>query len=323
MIHVSPEIKKFITENKFEMAMLMEFSLPYYLILNSGFYSFDAPSDFVLPEINKKRKVAFELTSYCHREQEVPLRESTFTVHPRSLSTVDYRYDVFNTSICIVLESFLDEKEYIAEQLKERSAHYIIDIMQPCLEFILYKYNESAGGLHTISPSVFDCSHLSYYTFYSNFLLDQFRITPNVNTITQLGSDSDFRLALQHDVSVWKAFFNESKYAYRTYDFRKSIIYSAIALESYISNIIAGTLNPEAYQRNGGNHLSIYKKVKFLIRDGYIKSTLSENQIDVLLKKITDPRNDMMHGKVTNFKNLNKQAKDSVDALEDLFNGWR
>jgi hypothetical protein len=315
--------KEYMQRNNFEMALFMEFSLPYYLLINSGFYEFMAHEGFVLSQYNKTRKIAFKLESYAHRNQEVPLRESTSSVHVINFNTQKYRYEVFNSTIGILIQSFNSEAEELTQLIRERGRDLSIEIMQSCLEYIIFKYNESTNGLHAIVPSVYDCGHLALYYIHSNCLLKTLNISPNMNTISQI-SDTSFKESLKNKIIVWKAFCNESKYAFRTYDFKRAIIYSAIALETFVSSLTHSYItDPEKYEQDdNGNYFSIFKRINLLIRDSFLVSSISNREIMKNVENITKPRNIMMHGHTDNLQNLKETARISIESLNSLLEDW-
>ena len=321
--HPGYAFEEYAKSNPFEMGIFLEFTLPYYITLNSGFYKFSAKENFFAPHLIRERRVAFELESRCHYSQSVPLREATFTFEPKDLNIWNYRYTVFNSGLRILVETFNDEKDAILKGVKNDGKNVIVDLMQSCIEFILFKYNETSDGIHAISPSVYDCSHLSFNLVYSNFIVEYMTITGNVNTIQQQNADS-FRNALNSDVVVWRAFLNESKYAFKTFDYKKSIIYTAVAFESFITNIIyTKTSDPSKYDISGGtNFLNIKSKVNKLIADNYLKSKLSRSDISSLINDISYPRNDMVHGKILELSNLRDKAERSINAFITIENNW-
>ncbi|TFB21137.1 hypothetical protein E3U55_09980 [Filobacillus milosensis] len=322
-INLDKNFRLFLENNDIDMAIYMDFSLPYYLIINSGFFEFLTSEDFILPSTKRKRRVTFKLSSYAHHNQEVPLREATLSITPNDLSHNSFRYTVINTYISILVETFNDEKEMIKD-LFENKPHSLVDeIMQPCLEYILFKYNEYTHGKHAISPSVYDCSHLMYCFLYSNQLVENFVLTPNTSNLGQIKSD-EFINAIKEEVKVWKAFYSESKYSCKTYDFKKAIIYSSVSLESYINYIIlSNDLNPSQYEKNAeGNFLTVYAKVSKLVNKGFIQTNYNYKTRNRKINNILDARNDIMHGKLRNFDNLKNKAVKSVRSLEELLNDW-
>ncbi|EKN70400.1 hypothetical protein P9E76_00425 [Schinkia azotoformans] len=317
-IGLDKDFTSFIEDNNFEMTIFTEFALPYYLLINSGFYTFEADENFILSENNKKRKVAFRIQSFFRDDQKVPLRESTFKIKPNNLNTDSYTYGVFHSIIQVVIQSFNSEKELINTTLKEKGSDFTTDINQAFLEYILFRYNETTDGRHAISPSVYDCSHLSFYYIYSNFLLANAIITTNLSNITQI-NDSNFRSSLNREVNVAEAFYGEAKYACKTYDFKKAIIYSAITLETYISNIIDKIPNNEKYGKDpNGNFRSIFSKTKMLIRAGHLTSKIEIKDLIDNMKNITEIRNDIMHGKLKNFELLKNKAIGSIESLDKV-----
>ncbi len=321
--HPGHAFEKYAQNNPFEMGIFLEFTLPYYLIINSGFYEFNVDEKFFNPYLNKSRKIAFELESHLRENQSISLREATFQYAPNDLSIWNYKYNVFHSGLRILIETYYDEKEAILKELSKDSKKITIDLIQSCLEYILFRYNESTNGIHAISPSVYDCSHLSFNLVYSNFIVEQIILNGNLTTIGQI-SDDDFKDTLKSKAVVWKEFINESKYAYKTYDYKKSIIYTAVSFESFISNFIYGnTQNPGVYETSSkGYFISIGAKVDKLMDDNILRSNLSKLEISTCLNDITYPRNDMMHGKIFELTNLRDKAKRSLDAFERLQNNW-
>ncbi len=169
-----------------------------------------------------------------------------------------------------------------------------------------------------ISPSVYDCSHLSFYYIYSNFLLANAMITTNLNNINQI-NDSNFRSSLNREVNVTNAFYGEAKYACKTYDYKKAIIYSAITVETYINNIIDKIPNSEEFEMNSnGKYRSIFSKTKMLIRARYLTSKIEIIDLTNNMKNITDTRNDIMHGKLKSFELLKIKAVKSIESLDRI-----
>ncbi|WP_312095492.1 hypothetical protein [Aminipila sp.] len=320
--HPGDIFEDYAKNNPFEMGIFLEFTLPYYLTLNRGFYTFSVKENFFAPYLIKERKITFELDSRCRDSQSVPLREATFQFEPNDLNIWNYKYTVFNSGLRILIETFNDERDSIIQQIKNNGKEVMIALMQSCLEFILFKYNETSDGIHAISPSVYDCSHLSFNFVYSNFIIEYMTITGNLNTIQQVNDDS-FREALNSDIIVWKAFLNESKYAFKTFDYKKSIIYTAIAFESFITSLIySKTPDPNSYEKEGPNFLTIRTKVHKLMDNNYLKSKLDKSDIDYLINDIAYPRNDMVHGKVFELSNLRQKAEKSIEAFQILQDNW-
>lgn len=317
-INLDEDFTSFIKTNNFEMSIFTEFALPYYLLINSGFYTFEADESFILSENNKKRKVAFRIQSFYRDEQKVPLRESTFSIKPNNLSTDSYTYGVFHSIIQVVIQTFNSEKELINTKLKENGSDFTTDINQALLEYILFRYNETTTGKHAISPSVYDCSHLSLYYFYSDFSLENLSISPNLSNVTQI-NDSNFRSSLSREVKVTDAFYSEAKYACKTFDFKKAIIYSAITLETYINNIIDKIPNNQNFEVDyKGNYRSIFSKTKMLISTRHLTTNIKLTELTENIKNITDTRNDIMHGKLKNFDLLKNKALKSIESLDKV-----
>jgi len=98
---------------------------------------------------------------------------------------------------------------------------------------------------------------------------------------------------------------------------KKSIIYTAVAFESFFTNFIHDNIsNPGIYETpSRGYFISIGAKVDRLLEDNLLKSELSKQDISTCI-------NDMMHGKIFELTNLRKKAKRSFDAFEKLQNKW-
>ncbi|WP_188618836.1 hypothetical protein, partial [Paraliobacillus quinghaiensis] len=157
------DFTNYIENNNFEMTIFTEFALPYYLLINSGFFTFEADENFIISESNKKRKVAFRIQSFYRDEQKVPLRESTFKIKPNKLSTESYTYGVFNSIIQVAIQSFNSEKELINTKLQEKESDFTTDINQAFLEYILFRYNETTEGNHVIVFVNIKLSHSDHF----------------------------------------------------------------------------------------------------------------------------------------------------------------
>jgi hypothetical protein len=323
---------KYMVENNFERAIYTEFSFPYYIKYNSGFYSFETSIDIVSSGKKIKRKVVFLLESYVYNDQKAPLRESTFEVKTNMFSLKDNRYKVASTNIHILIQSFEYEREYINGRLnsikgtehKDNENDILFNTLQSCLELILHKYNETTKGVHTINPSVYDCSYMPFYYITSSAIIENALIYPNIGGFGQL-DDTDFSLSLNKDIIIWRSFYNESIYSFRVYDFKKSIIYSAVALESYIQHVIDSNniVEPSQYELSErGNFLPLYVKISRLIKDGYIQTSLPRQQLKIEIDNITHPRNKMMHGKLSDFFELKDESKLSINSLRCVLKDW-
>ncbi|GGM42893.1 hypothetical protein GCM10011351_31020 [Paraliobacillus quinghaiensis] len=143
-------------------------------------------------------------------------------------------------------------------------------------------------------------------------------ITTNLNNINQI-NDSNFRSSLNREVNVTNAFYGEAKYACKTYDYKKAIIYSAITVETYINNIIDKIPNSEEFEMNSnGKYRSIFSKTKMLIRARYLTSKIEIIDLTNNMKNITDTRNDIMHGKLKSFELLKIKAVKSIESLDRI-----
>jgi len=144
-----------------------------------------------------------------------------------------------------------------------------------------------------------------------------------LNTFFEVGKYNEIHIdkIINRDFNVWIYFLNYSVYSYRVYDYFSSIVNAAISFESCVNSLIYDNdlLNKGFMTDKKGNYLSLYKKVNKLINNKVIVSSLSLTEIENLINKILDPRNDIMHGKISDLMIMKNKATDSQKAINALY----
>lgn len=323
VIKLDSIFKSYMSDNNISRGIFFEFCLPYCLHLQ-GAFDFIADKGFFTTIPDKKRKVIFNIQTRLHNDQKTPTRESTVIVAPNDLKIDNYRYGVMVSILSIFVESFPQDDIPFDELEKKDDFSQIIEmISQSILEFILFKYNETNNGCHTITPSYYDCSHLNYYRFNNSYEILYNYLSPNVPNIGALNNQL-FQESLNKKILVWKEFLNEAIYSDSCCDYKKSLIYAPMSIESLIYYILSK--NNIAYNNyfrsDWGKYPSLYNKIKLLIDSNYIYTQLNSSVIKKNLDKITRPRNDLLHGKITNLMSLKNKSNKSILALNFLLEDW-
>ncbi|MDR5659878.1 hypothetical protein RH915_10290 [Serpentinicella sp. ANB-PHB4] len=315
------EMNKFRDINNIEMTFSFSFSLPYELKLPERHYYFKTRGKFFYSLPDRERNIILYVKNRVHKNQSIAIRHSTFELSSNGEDTI---YSFVSTDIIIMVESFYSEKAYVYKKFDENKDELITDLIQSTMEFFLFKYNESLGGNHFVNPSIYDCSRIACFYVDRSGRDERSVISPNGRASSCRYKEESLQENLEKDFQVWKHFYNESKYSYEVYDFMRSIIYVAISLETYITQLIQlYDLEDEGYVKDKkGNFLSLKKRINKLISSGYIKNSIDTKELQVLIDLVMEPRNDIMHGRLNDLMNLRKRAQITKEAIDKIFNNW-
>lgn len=318
---MTEEMVQYAFENKIQAQLCLSFNLPYELQLPNKHFYFDVVNGMfeLLPQ--KNRRIIISVEKKWNKNQAVALRHSTF-----ELSAKGYTFS--NSIIHIFIESFYDEIEAIQNIYNEKNDILVRDLMQSVMEYFVFKYNESMGGNHYIIPSCYDCSRIAFGYIKNN--LDDWRIKENIIAILSLnGTKNDqgykkevIESLLNDNFSIWKLYFNKSKYNFLVYDYVDSIISAAISIESYFYYIIQEKVPIEEHRDFLGENeefVPTHKIAKILWEKNYIDNKISKTKMSKLIMKILKPRNDIMHGRLQSPIGMREIANDVNLAIIEFY----
>lgn len=319
IITATKEFNEFIDKNNIEAEFCFSFDLPYELQICPKHYYFESTENMFKLLNNRKRNIVIEVKRNWNVDQATALRHSTFQLGEGG-------YGFINTSLNILVESFNDEIDDIRKIYANDKDKFIRDLMQSVMEYFIFKYDESLGGNHFISPSSYDCSRIAFFYFKQKCWSDKeelegmISLNPNHRNINYV--KDDFKQNLNNRFSIWKLFFNKSKYSYEVYDYIDSIISAAISIESYFYDIIQSNVDLDKKSDYIGENETFkptHKIAKILYDNGYISKRISKTNMNKLIMKILKPRNDIMHGRLETPLGLNNIAKDVNSAIIEFY----
>lgn len=214
------------------------------------------------------------------------------------------------TSMIIAIEVKPKEMEDVISLFSENKDSIkskISSLLQNAVEIALYRYNEKAGGTSFLTPSYKACDRIEV-TLYKNYVEKRYkRCYCRFYDFKLIGeSENPIKIeAFNEPVKNWRYFYNKSVNELLQKNYIDSIISAAISIEAFSWGIVEEQFvseeKIEAYAsepKDGkDSFLSATKLYKKLIKDGYIKSTLSNTKLEDCIQKILNPRNDIMHGK--------------------------
>jgi hypothetical protein len=319
------EMNKFSFENKIPYAFVFSFSLPYELRLPNRHYYYRNEKISYPGLQRRERKVVVSLINENLDKQKIALRHSTYVVSSGSEIKDEPVYSIIRSKLHFMVESFEDEKIDISKIFNSYRDQFIGEIMQIAFEFFVFKYNESLGGKHFIIPSIYDCSHICFMfkkTGNSDFTSDE-HLLFCPNKFYEIGEFKEIPIEkiINDDFNVWRYFQNYSIYSFRIHDYFSAILNAAISIESWVNNLIFINNLPDTgfIKDNKGNFLSLYKKINKLIEKKIIVTSLNLVEVENIIKKILEPRNEIMHGKVSDLMIMKMSALNSQKALSDFY----
>lgn len=323
LVILTAEQKRYMAERGIDTCITSHFTLPYQLVIPRNLYEFNTRDDFfdLLP--NRHRKVCVQVQNKWIENQSVALRESTISAG----GSKETKYTVISSEINILVESFVDEKDKLNSEYNSDGSVLTISIVQAAMEHFFNKYNEACNGEHIVIPCIYDWSMVnSSYVGFDRRTGDVTIMSGHVEPASGLkgGSSGNLRETINNDIIMWRIFYNESKYSYETTDYKKTIIYAAIALETYINAVLDDNNLNEGYMTDKrGNFIPLKKKIRKLINDGFIRPSLGKDEIDNLVKDCVKYRNDIMHGRLYTYSNLRTNAEKAMKAAGILFEGFQ
>ena len=146
-------------------------------------------------------------------------------------------------------------------------------------------------------------------------------ISPNVDGYQKIPDNEVFLEELKDKkFNVGKYFYSESKYAHKIGDHFKSIVYSAIAIESLVTEIIeSNSLDPFYVKDKKGNYYGMHKKLNKLISNGYIHPNVERTVFVDAVTELLGNRHEIMHGNLNGLLNMSEIADINIQKLDLVY----
>ncbi len=322
MVIETKEMNKYRKQNNIRMFLSTSFSLPTYLRVSPGHYFYEVSANIFHYLSHRNRKVMVSTKDDWVKDQLISVRHSTVSVN---ISAEPPIFEFLMSSLIMNVEIFPDEYSEIDKRFVKYGRDFATDYMQANLEYFFFKYNISTCGEHTVTPTYYDCSTINtsvYYDIFGQLQSGKGYISPNVDGYKKISDNRVFRNELEDkNFNVGKYFYSESKYAHKIGDHFKSIVYSAIAIESLVTEIIeSNSLDPDVYVKNKkGNYYGMHKKLNKLIAHGYIQPNVESAVFVDAITKLLDNRHEIMHGNLNGLLNMSEVADVNIQKLDLVY----
>lgn len=316
------KIDELIEEENLYSEIIFTYDLHYYLENMEGVYKCVLGDNFFDKILKRKRKMFFAIERNWIEKQNIYVKESTIEIGPEG-----YTCETSTVTICVQL--YKEELTALKNELIS-SEDIIKEILQKTLEFIVFKYNELMNGKHFFTPTYLDCSMICYMVC-KNYLEKKEilwqKVTPN-DLIVNSDENNNINKNISKNIKTWKYFLNKTKHHFYSLEYLDVIISGAVCIESYIYDILRINLesveeieefSTEKNDKGDRYSLSVRKLIRKIRDKGWIQYSLSNAQMDTILAKILEPRNNIMHGKYEFSFNLRENATKSYDALMKFF----
>ena len=304
--------------------------LPYQLL--AGIDVFDINTNIPLSKNlkNKNRKIIYALTDEYVKNQSIPAKSSFVECNsfPRD-------YSFFITNIDIVIEINLLENEIIQsifdESISNKPDDELTTILQSALEIFASKYNEAMSGKDIFNPIAGECGASICYYCTRDVITGEYRsnnayISPSYGSGAPVdGKQENLREIIDMPYTIWKYFYNKSKYSYSKYKNLDCILYGAISLESYLNYLIQlngleQKFNIEKENKEkDGKAMGFFGTTKFL-KDESVLSKKTEKSLNSAYGKISTYRNNIVHGIITTPLLSREIATKTIDELKKIYN---
>ncbi|BES66099.1 hypothetical protein SANA_25380 [Gottschalkiaceae bacterium SANA] len=322
MVIETKEMNKFRKQNNIRMFISTSFSLPTYLRICQGHYFYEVSANIFHYLSHRNRKVMVSIKDDWVKDQLISVRHSTVSVN---ISANPPIFEFLNSSLIINVEVFADEYSEIDKSFIEHGRDFATDFIQANLEYFFFKYNISTCGEHAVIPTYYDCSTINtvvYYDIFGQIQNGRMYISPNVDGYQKIPDNNVFIEELKdQNFNVGRYFYSESKYAHKIGDHFKSIVYSAIVIETLVTDIIeSNVLDPDVYvKKKNGNYYGMYKKLNKLISNGYIHPNVERTVFVDAITELLDNRHDIMHGNLNGLLNMSEVADINIRKLDLVY----
>lgn len=300
--------------------------LPYQLLTNIDV--FDINTNMQLSENikSKNRKIIYAVTDEFIKNQSISSKGSFV-----ECNSFPNNYSFFITNIDIIIEIDETENKCIDSLFKTQHNSEMTTIFQSVLEIFASKYNEAMAGKDIFNPIASECGanicgHYIRNKLNGEYDNKNFIISTGFgNGIPMEGEQENLREIINEPYKTWKYFYNKSKYSFSKYKNLDCVLYGAISLESYLNYLIQINELEEKFniikceKEKDGRAIGFFATTRFL-KDENVISEEIELILNSVYGKISQYRNDIVHGKINTPLLSREIALKTKNGLEKLYN---